>query len=93
MMVLESELSELEARLAQLREKARAAAAAPKQSGTALSPKWDGRDSFSVPEGGEILGISTWSTYEAIKRGDIPVVRFGRTIRIGRRTLEKMLGA
>jgi excisionase family DNA binding protein len=44
-------------------------------------------------ESAEILGISTWSTYESIKRGEIPVVRFGRTIRIGRCTLEKMLGA
>jgi excisionase family DNA binding protein len=94
MTVLEIELSELEERLAQLKARARAAASAPpKEAGSALNPKWDGRDSFSVPEAAEILGISTWSAYEAIKRSEIPVVRFGRTIRIGRRTIEKMLGA
>ena len=61
MTALEIELGELEERLAKLKEKARAAAAvtaAPKDGGSVLTSKWEGRDTFSVPEAAEILSIS-----------------------------------
>jgi len=35
-----------------------------------------------VKEVAEILRLSTWQVYQLIKRGDIPAIHFGRSIRI-----------
>jgi excisionase family DNA binding protein len=44
------------------------------------------------PEAGTILGLSRSSTYEAVQRGEIPVLRFGRRIVVPTAALRKMLG-
>lgn len=36
----------------------------------------------SVAQFANALGITKWAAYEAIKRGEVPVLRFGRTFRI-----------
>jgi excisionase family DNA binding protein len=56
-----------------------------------LSSKWDGRDTFTVPEAAEILGISRGSAYEAVKNEKLPVLWFGRRCVVPRRALERML--
>jgi excisionase family DNA binding protein len=56
------------------------------------SPKWEGHNVFSVDEAAEILRISRWAAYESVKKGEIPVIRIGRSIRVGRQTLRNMLG-
>ena len=62
-----------------------------RQSGSILGPKWDGRDSFTVDEVGEIIGLSRWSAYQAAGRGEIPTVRFGHRLIVPRHALEKLL--
>jgi len=47
---------------------------------------------LSVPQAGEILGISRNSAYEAAKKGEIPIIRIGRLIRVPIPALERMLG-
>lgn len=54
--------------------------------------RWAGRDTFTVPEAAEILRISRWSAYEAVKKGELTAIRIGRRCLVPRRTLEKMLG-
>ena len=40
-----------------------------------------GRSTITVPESAELLGVSAWAAYEAIKAGEFPLP----TIRVGRR--------
>jgi excisionase family DNA binding protein len=56
-----------------------------------LGPKWDGRDSFTVEEAGEILGLSRWAAYQAASNGNLPVVRVGHRLIVPRHALEKLL--
>jgi excisionase family DNA binding protein len=51
------------------------------------------RLTFSVPEAGEILGISRSSVFAAAAAGELPVIRIGRRLLVSRAALEKMLGA
>ena len=47
---------------------------------------------LSVPEAGEkYFGLSRKGAYGAAARGDLPVIRIGRLIRVPVRALEKML--
>ena len=39
-----------------------------------------GRATITVPEAGEILGIGEAASYRAARRGDIPVLKFGRRV-------------
>jgi excisionase family DNA binding protein len=59
--------------------------------GNVLNAKWDGRDTFTVPEAAEILRVSRWSAYEAAKKGEIPTIWIGRRCLVPRRALERML--
>lgn len=43
------------------------------------------------PDAGKLLGLGRNSTYDAVARGEIPVLRFGRRIVVPRRALERML--
>ena len=43
------------------------------------------------PDAGKALGLSRNSTYDAAKAGEIPTVKFGRTIRVPLAALHKML--
>jgi excisionase family DNA binding protein len=56
-----------------------------------LDPKWDGRSTFTVDETAEILGLSRWSAYAAVKKKEIPVVWIGRRCIVPRLGLERML--
>ncbi|KYJ97047.1 helix-turn-helix domain-containing protein [Microbacterium sp. CH1] len=52
-----------------------------------------GRATCTVPEAAQILGIGTWSAYEAIKRDEIPVLRIGKRILVPVARLRALLGA
>ena len=51
----------------------------------------DGKLVFSVQEAARVLGLSRNKTYEAVMRGEIPSVRFGRRILIPKWALVRML--
>ena len=47
---------------------------------------------LSVPEAGKrYFGLSRNGAYEAAARGDLPVIRIGRLLRVPVRALERML--
>ena len=47
---------------------------------------------ISVPEAGRVyLGIGRDSSYEAVKRGEIPVIRIGKLMRVPVVAMERML--
>ena len=56
-----------------------------------LPRKWSDRSVFDVPEVAEIFQTTPWAIYEAIKRGELRVVRIGRSIKIPRPVVEDML--
>lgn len=43
------------------------------------------------PDAGKALGLSRNHTYDAARAGEIPTVKFGRTIRVPLAALRKML--
>ena len=45
----------------------------------------------SVPEAGRWLGIGRNAAYEAARRGDLPVIRIGRLLRVPVVALERLL--
>ncbi|MDA8065906.1 MAG: helix-turn-helix domain-containing protein [Thermaerobacter sp.] len=45
-----------------------------------------------VEEAAAVLRVSRSTVYEAVRRGMIPAVDFGRKLRIPRRALERMAG-
>jgi excisionase family DNA binding protein len=49
-------------------------------------------ETYSVPEAGRIVGLGRNASYEAARRGELPVLRFGRILRVPRVALERMLG-
>ncbi len=49
------------------------------------------RRTYTVDEAAEILGIGRNSAYEAIRRGQIPTLRFGRRVVVPREALEQLL--
>jgi|HubBroStandDraft_6_1064221.scaffolds.fasta_scaffold143902_3 excisionase family DNA binding protein len=59
----------------------------------ALGAKWDGFDTFTVEEAGEILRLSRTSAYAAAASGELPTIRFGRRYVVPRLAIEKLLGA
>jgi excisionase family DNA binding protein len=59
--------------------------------GMILNPKWDGKDTFTVSEAAEILGISRTVAYEAANNKELPSIRFGRRFVIPRLALERLL--
>jgi excisionase family DNA binding protein len=61
------------------------------EGGTFLAAKWAGRTTFTVEETADILQISRWAAYEAVKGKEIGSVRIGRVIRIPRHCLERKL--
>ena len=50
-----------------------------------------GRQTITVIEAAEILGIGRSSAFEAVRRGELPHVRIGKRIVIPVVALEKML--
>lgn len=54
----------------------------------------DGRQTLTVPELAAVLGVSPWSVYESVRRGDCPVVpvRVGRRVVFSRAAVDRLLG-
>jgi hypothetical protein len=46
---------------------------------------------LSVPEAGRLLGLDRNASYEAARRGDLPVLEFGRKKRVPCVALQRML--
>lgn len=53
----------------------------------------DTRDTYSVEEAAERLGLSRNATYAAVTSKEIPAIRIGRRILIPKRAIENMLNA
>jgi excisionase family DNA binding protein len=47
---------------------------------------------YTVPQAGELLGLSRNGSYEAAKRGDIPTIRIGRLLLVPKIPFHRMLG-
>ena len=45
----------------------------------------------TVPKAGALLGLGRYASYEAAKKGELPVVRAGKRFIVPIRALEKML--
>jgi excisionase family DNA binding protein len=45
------------------------------------------------PEAGQMLGLTRNATYEAAKRGEIPVIRIGKLLRVPKAAFDRMLEA
>jgi excisionase family DNA binding protein len=43
------------------------------------------------PEVGQMLGLTRNGAYEAAKRGDIPVIRIGKLIKVPKAAFDRML--
>jgi excisionase family DNA binding protein len=50
------------------------------------------RPTCTVPETADILDIGLNAAYDAIKRGDIPSIRIGKSLRVPTAALRAMLG-
>ncbi len=48
---------------------------------------------LTVPEAGDLVGISRGSAYEAARRGEIPTIRLGGRLVVPKAKLLQMLGA
>jgi hypothetical protein len=58
-----------------------------------LSARWAGRDCFTIPEAGQILGLSRPAAYAAAKRGELPCFWIGRRGIVPRKPLERLLNS
>jgi excisionase family DNA binding protein len=59
-------------------------------------PILEGRDSRRLvydlwPEAGQMLGLTRNATYAAAKRGEIPIIRIGKLLRVPKAAFDKML--
>jgi excisionase family DNA binding protein len=46
---------------------------------------------YTLPEAGEMLGLSRNAAYDAAKRGDLPVIRIGKLMRVPKAAFHRML--
>ena len=46
---------------------------------------------YTVPEAGALIGLTKNRSYEAAARGELPVIRIGRLIRVPKAALHAML--
>jgi excisionase family DNA binding protein len=54
----------------------------------------DGEDNrlvYKVPEAGAMLGLTRNGSYEAARRGDLPIVRIGKLLRVPKAAFHKLL--
>ena len=60
--------------------------------GAATTPSHQKKaETYSVPEAGRIVGLGKNASYDAARRGELPVLRFGRKLRVPSVALERML--
>lgn len=64
---------------------------APSSDRRILDAKWDGFDTFTVEEAGEILRIGRTSAYNAAASGELPTLQFGRRRVVPRLAIERLL--
>ena len=57
-----------------------------------VSPTSQPRVTMSVNETADLLGISRWLAYEQIQRGELPVIRMGRRLRVPVRPVLALVG-
>lgn len=50
------------------------------------------RATYTINEAAEILGIGRSSAYRAARTGEIPTIKIGRRILVGRQTLADIIG-
>lgn len=46
---------------------------------------------LTVPEAGKLLGLGRDGAYQAVARGELPVLRFGRRMVVSRKALERLI--
>jgi excisionase family DNA binding protein len=46
---------------------------------------------MSVPEAGELLGLSRGSSYQAARAGQLPIIRCGKKLRVPTAALRRLL--
>lgn len=46
---------------------------------------------YSVAEVADVFGVSKWTIYSLIKKGELPAVRIGQQFRISRAALEEYM--
>jgi excisionase family DNA binding protein len=51
------------------------------------------RQTMTVAEAAKVLGIGRNSAYEAIRRGELPVIRLGRRLVVPTTALERLLAS
>lgn len=49
------------------------------------------RETLTVEEAAEVLGIGRLLAYEAARRGELPTIRVGRRLLVPRRALDALL--
>lgn len=57
-----------------------------------MIPTPEEQPTMTVEQAGEFLGLGRSSAYEAARRGELPVLRFGRTLRVPTARLRVLLG-
>ncbi len=48
-------------------------------------------ETYSVPDAGRRLGLGGNASYDAARRGELPVLRFGRKLRVPSIALQRLL--
>jgi excisionase family DNA binding protein len=46
---------------------------------------------YTVPQAGNLLGLKKNAAYEAAKRGDFPIIRIGKLLRVPKAAFHRML--
>ena len=49
------------------------------------------KQTYSVPEAGKMLGVGRNAAYQAVRRGEIPVIQIGRRLVVPKAALERLL--
>ena len=49
------------------------------------------RETLTVEEAGRVLGLGRAAAYAAVRRGEIPCLRFGRRVVVPRQALDRLL--
>lgn len=51
------------------------------------------RQTLTVEEAARVLGVGRNTAYEAVKHGDLPVIRIGRRMVVPKAAIERLLGS
>ena len=46
---------------------------------------------YDVPEAGRLLGLGRSASYEAARRGELPVIKIGSRLKVPKKALARML--